>query len=113
MKLVTAYIQPDKLSTVKEALRKAEILKMSVSNALGSPPKGVREEYDGRGKSKSGLLKKVRLEIAVNDEYLKPTVKAIIKGAKSGKIGDGKIFITELYECVRIRTEETGSDAIG
>ncbi len=113
MKLVTAYIQPYRLPAVKEALQKAEIFKMSVSNSLGCGQQaGYEETYRGV-KHKINLLKKVRLEIAVNDEFLKPTIKAIISGAKSGKIGDGKIFVTELLECIRIRTGETGGVAIG
>lgn len=59
------------------------------------------------------LLKKVRLEIAVNEDFVKPTIEAIIKGARTGSIGDGKIFVIELLECVRIRTGETGGEAIG
>jgi nitrogen regulatory protein P-II 1 len=59
------------------------------------------------------LLKKVRVEIAVNDNFVKPTVDAIIRGARSGEIGDGKIFILPIEECIRIRTGETGSAAIG
>jgi len=59
------------------------------------------------------LLKKVRLEIAVNEDHLKPTVDAIIKGAKTGSIGDGKIFVLDLAECIRIRTGEMGGAAIG
>ena len=58
------------------------------------------------------MLKKVRIEIAVNDDFVKPAVDAIIKGARSGNIGDGKIFITDLYECIKVRTGETGTDAI-
>jgi nitrogen regulatory protein P-II 1 len=59
------------------------------------------------------LLKKVRIEIAVNDNFVKPTIDAIIRGARSGDIGDGKIFIIPIEECIRIRTGETGSVAIG
>ena len=59
------------------------------------------------------LMKKVRLEIAVNEDFVKPTVDAIIKGARTGRIGDGKIFKVDLPECIRIRTGETGSVAIG
>jgi len=113
MKLVTAFIQPYKLPAVKSALQAAKIHKMSVSNSLGCGQQaGYDETYRGV-KHKINLLKKVRLEIAVNDEFVKPTIKAIVDGAKSGKIGDGKIFVTELLECIRIRTEETGSIAIG
>jgi nitrogen regulatory protein P-II 1 len=113
MKLITAYIQPYKLPAVKEALLAAKITKMSVSNALGCGQQaGYDETYRGV-KHKINLLKKVRLEIAVNDNYVGPTIKAIISAAKSGKIGDGKIFVTELVECFRIRTGETGSEAVG
>ena len=113
MKLVTAYIQPYRLPAVKEALQKADVYKMSVSNALGCGQQaGYEETYRGV-KHKINLLKKVRLEIAVNDAFVDAAIKAIIKGAKSGKIGDGKIFVTELSQCIRIRTGETGVAAIG
>jgi nitrogen regulatory protein P-II 1 len=73
---------------------------------------GVTEVYRG-AKETGNLLRKVRLEIAINDNYLEPTIKAIIKGAKTGETGDGNIFVADLKECVRIRTEERGSGAIG
>jgi len=113
MKLIIAMIQPHKLPDVKRCLDEAAVHKMTVSNALGAgEQKGDPEVYRGV-EHETNLLKKVRLEIAVNDAFVKPTVEAIIKGARTGKIGDGKIFITELAEVVRIRTGETGSDAIG
>lgn len=113
MKLVTAIIQPEKLLDVKNALFKADICKMTVSNVIGAgQQKGYSETYRG-AISEINLLKKVRIDIAVNDDFVKPTVDAIIKGARSGKIGDGKIFITDLPECIRIRTGETGKAAIG
>ncbi|MCX6578548.1 MAG: P-II family nitrogen regulator, partial [Candidatus Aminicenantes bacterium] len=74
--------------------------------------KGVAEVYRGV-KETGNLLQKIRLEIAVNDNFLEPAIKAIVKGAKTGETGDGKIFILDLKECVRIRTEERGSVAIG
>jgi len=74
--------------------------------------KGVSEVYRG-AKEAGNLLKKVRLEIAVNDEYLPPTIEAITSAARTGKIGDGKIFVLELQECVRIRTGEMDGVAIG
>jgi nitrogen regulatory protein P-II 2 len=73
---------------------------------------GYHESYRGVD-IEVNLLKKLRLEIAVNDDYVKATVDAIIDGARTGKIGDGKIFVTELSECIRIRTGETGKEAIG
>jgi len=113
MKLVIAYIQPHKLQDVKKALYKAEVYKMSVTNALGcGEQRGYEESYRGI-RFEVNLLKKVRVEIAVNEDFVERTVNAIIEGAKTGKIGDGKIFITNLRECVRIRTGERGGNAIG
>jgi nitrogen regulatory protein P-II 2 len=113
MKLIIAYIQPHKLNDVKQELYKAEVYKISVTNALGcGQQKGYHESYRGVD-IEVNLLKKVRVEIAVNDGFVKPTVDAIVKGARSGEIGDGKIFIIPLEECIRIRTGETGSSAIG
>jgi nitrogen regulatory protein P-II 1 len=113
MKLIIAYIQPEKLNDVKQSLFEAEVFKMSVTNALGcGQQKGYTESYRGVV-TEVNLLKKVRLEIAVNEDFVEPTVEAIIEGARTGEIGDGKIFILELAECVRIRTGETGSVAIG
>ncbi|HOX38995.1 MAG TPA: P-II family nitrogen regulator [Candidatus Brocadiia bacterium] len=113
MKLIIAYIQPEKLGDVKRELYKAEVFKMSVTNALGcGQQRGYTESYRGV-EMEVNLLKKLRLEIAVNEGFVKPTLDAIIKGAQSSKIGDGKIFILDLVECVRIRTGETGGDAIG
>ncbi len=113
MKLIIAYIQPDKLNEVKQELYRAEVYKMSVTNALGCGQQmGFTETYRGVA-IEVNLLKKVRIEIAVNDDFIKKTIDAIIKGAKTGNIGDGKIFIVPLEETIRIRSGETGSDAIG
>jgi nitrogen regulatory protein P-II 1 len=113
MKLVITYIQPHKLNDVKQALYKADVFKMSVTNALGCGEQlGFEESYRGI-KFEVNLLKKVRIEIAVNDNFVDGTVNAIIEGAKTGKIGDGKIFVLDLAECIRIRTGEKGNDAIG
>ncbi|KPK62405.1 MAG: transcriptional regulator [Planctomycetes bacterium SM23_32] len=113
MKLIIAYIQPEKLNDVKQELYRAEVFKMSVTNALGcGQQKGYTESYRGVP-IEVNLLKKVRLEIAVNEDFVQPTVDAIIAGARTGQIGDGKIFIVELAACVRIRTGESGSVAIG
>jgi len=113
MKLVTAIIQPHKLDEVMKALDKNEIYLKTVSNVLGcGRQKGISEVY--RGVHEAGnLLKKVRLEIAVNDNYLQPTLDAITKAAQTGKTGDGKIFVVDLVECIRIRTGEKGNVAIG
>jgi nitrogen regulatory protein P-II 1 len=113
MKLVIAYIQPEKLSDVKQALYAAEVFKVSVTNALGcGQQKGYHETYRGVD-VEVNLLKKVRLEIAVNDSFVQPTIEAIVRGARTGKIGDGKIFVLPLERCVRIRTGEEGGEAIG
>ena len=113
MKLVVAYIQPHKLNDVKQALYKAEVHKMSVTNALGcGEQKGYSESYRGI-KFEVNLLKKVKIEIAVNEDFVQKTIDAIIEGAKTGQIGDGKIFVIDLQECIRIRTGEKGNKAIG
>lgn len=113
MKLIVAMIQPHKLPDVKKALFDSEVFKMTVTNVLGcGQQKGFTETYRGV-LHEVNLLKKVRLEIAVNDAFVQPTIDAIIRGAKTGKIGDGKIFILDLPRCIRIRTREEGSEAIG
>lgn len=113
MKYVIAIIQPHKLEEVKQALEDVEVNLMTVSNVLGrGRQKGLTEIYRGT-KEAGSLLKKVKLEIAVNEEFVEPTVKAIIQGARSGEVGDGKIFILELPEVIRIRTGERGNNAIG
>jgi len=113
MKLIIAVIQPEKLPDVKKALFESDVYKMTVSNVIGcGQQKGFKETYRG-AITEVNLIKKVRLEIAVNENFVKPTVDAIIKGAWTGKIGDGKIFILDLPECIRIRTGEKGGEAIG
>jgi nitrogen regulatory protein P-II 2 len=113
MKLIVALIQPHKLPDVKKSLYEAEVYKMTVTNALGSgQQKGYTETYRGV-LQEVNLLKKLRLEIAVNEEFVEPTIEAIVKGAQTGTIGDGKIFILDLGECIRIRTGERGNNAIG
>ena len=113
MKLIIAYIQPHKLQDVKKALYAADVCKMSVTNALGCGEQhGYEESYRGI-KFEVNLLKKVRLEIALNNDFVDKAVEAIIEGARTGEIGDGKIFVMDLVECVRIRTGEKGEKAIG
>ena len=113
MKLIIAYIQPEKLSDVKQSLYARQVYKVSVTNALGcGQQKGYQETYRGVD-VEVNLLKKVRLEIAVNEGFVQPTIDAIVKGARTGAIGDGKIFVIPLERCVRIRTGEEGNQAIG
>ncbi len=113
MKLIIAYIQPHKLQDVKRSLYKAEVHKMSVTNALGCGAQhGYEESYRGI-KFEVNLLKKVRIEIAVNQDFVEQATNAIIEGARTGEIGDGKIFVLDLAECIRIRTGDKGNAAIG
>src|SRR4030043_858086 len=101
MKLIVAYIQPHKLKDVKQALYKAEVHKMSVTNALGCGEQlGYEESYRGI-KFGVDLLKNVRIEIAVNENFVQKTIDAIIEGAKTGRIGDGRIFRLVLEDLFR------------
>jgi len=113
MKLIIAYVQPERLTAVKQALYEEEVFKVSVTNALGcGQQKGYHESYRGVD-IEVNLMKKVRVEIAVNEDFVDRTIAAIVKGARTGAIGDGKIFVIDLVECIRIRTGEKGNDAIG
>lgn len=113
MKIIVAIIQPTKLPDVKKALFDADVRKMTVTNVIGCGQQGgYTESYRGNI-IEVNLLKKIRLEIAVNEEFVKPTIDAIIRGARTGNIGDGKIFVLDLPQCIRIRTGEEGSDAVG
>ena len=113
MKLIIAIIQPHRLDQVKKELYAADVNLITVSETLGHGRQlGVDEVYRGV-KETGNLLRKIRLEIAVNEDFVEPTIKAIINGARTGKIGDGKIFVMDLPRCIRIRTGEEGSKAIG
>ncbi len=113
MKYIVAVIQPDRLDTVLQKLTDEEIHLVTVSNVVGrGRQKGVAEVYRSH-KEQGSLLKKAKLEIAVNEAFVEKAIKAITDGAHSGQIGDGKIFVMDLGECVRIRTSERGGEAIG
>jgi nitrogen regulatory protein P-II 2 len=113
MKYIVAIIQPDRLDEVVDALTEAEINLMTVSDVMGrGRQKGVAEVYRSHVEP-GGLLRKVKVEIAVNDQFVAPAIEAVVKGARTGNIGDGKIFVLDLEECVRIRTGETDGAAIG
>ena len=113
MKYIIAIIQPDRIDDVVEALTDAEINLMTVSDVMGrGRQKGVAEIYRSHVEP-GNLLRKVKIEVAVNDNFVAQTIEAIVQGARTGNIGDGKIFVLDLQECVRIRTGETGSLAIG
>ncbi len=113
MKLVIAIVTPDKLKDVKDALVYVKVGKITVSNVIGCGAQAGKAEDDEGNPTGGELLGRIRFEIAVNDDYVKPTVEAIIKSTRTGHVGDGKIFILPLEECIRIRTGEMGRLAIG
>ncbi|MFA7254959.1 MAG: P-II family nitrogen regulator [Candidatus Omnitrophota bacterium] len=113
MKYIIAVIQPDRVDEVLRILEEKEIHLVTVTNVLGrGRQKGISEVYRGH-KEGGRLLRKVKLEIAVNEAFVKATVDAIKEGSRTGHIGDGKIFVLDLKECFRIRTGEIGEVAIG
>ncbi|MCA9399634.1 MAG: P-II family nitrogen regulator [Candidatus Omnitrophica bacterium] len=113
MKLITAIIQPDKLDEVNEALIKKDITRITVSRVTGHGQKVEEELYRGQEVG-IDLSPKVRIDIACNEAFVKPICDTIMQAARhgNGRLGDGKIFITNLEECIRIRTGQTGSEAI-
>jgi nitrogen regulatory protein P-II 2 len=113
MKYIIAIIQPDRLDDVLDKLTEKDIHLVTVTNVMGrGRQKGISEVYRSHREAGS-LLKKIKIEIAVNDEFVKAAVEAITKGARTNSIGDGKIFVLDLQECIRIRTGETSKVAIG
>ncbi len=113
MKYIVAIIQPDRLDEVLRLLEESKIHLVTASTVLGrGRQKGISEVYRSH-KEAGSLLKKIKLEIAVNEEYVKPAIDAIREGARTGSIGDGKIFVLDLAQCIRIRTGETDKAAIG
>ena len=112
MKYIIAVIQPDRLDPVLQALEQKEIHLVTVSNVMGrGRQKGIAEIYRSH-KEQGSLLRKVKLEVAVNEEFVKPTIDAITSAARTGQIGDGKIFVLDLASATRIRTGETGDTAL-
>lgn len=113
MKLIIAYIKPERLNDVKQALYEAQIHNMSVTNIVGSGrQRGYSETYRGV-EIEVNLLKKVRLEIGVNDDFVQPAIDAITRGARTGQIGDGVLFVLPVEQALRIRTGELGPPAMG
>jgi len=113
MKYIVAVIQPDRMHEVLDRLEAEEIHLVTVTSVMGrGRQKGVAEVYRSHREA-GNLLKKIKLEIAVNEEFVKRAVAAIVGGAKTGQVGDGKIFILDLEECIRVRTGEKGTVAIG
>jgi nitrogen regulatory protein P-II 1 len=115
MKLIIAIIQPNKLEAVKEALSRVEVFRLTVLDCQGfGRQKGHSEVYRGH-EFTLNLLRKVELQIAVNEDFVEPTISAIMDAGRTGtegRIGDGKIFILPLEDCIRIRTGERGPEAI-
>ena len=115
MKLIIAIIQPHRLEAVKEALTEIEVHRLTVMDCQGfGRQKGHAEVYRGHEFSVN-LVRKVQLQIAVNEEFVERTVDAVIRGSRSndqGEIGDGKVFILPMDDCIRIRTGERGPEAI-
>lgn len=112
MKLIVAIIKPFKLDDVREALSELGIAGMTVTEVKGyGRQKGHTELYRG-AEYVVDFLPKVKIEVAVSDELLERTIEAIANAARTGKIGDGKIFVLSLDEVIRIRTGETGTEAL-
>ena len=117
MKLIVAIIQPHRLEAVKQALTEVEVFRLTVTDVQGyGRQKGHTEYFRGQA-MQVNLIRKVRLDIAVNEAFVQPTIDAIIKGARSGRdgkgqVGDGKIFVLPLEEVIRVSDGTTGGDAI-
>ncbi len=116
MKMIIAIIRPDKLDEVQQALAASDVYLMTVSDVRGcGRQRGYTEVYRGT-EIQVRLLPKLKLEIAINDAFVEATIEAVVHAARTpetGQLGDGKIFVLPLDDCVRIRTGERGSEAIG
>jgi nitrogen regulatory protein P-II 1 len=112
MKLVIGIVRPERANTVLEALYRADVRGVSMSRVQGHGGELDRVETYRGTRVKMELSEKVRFEIAVSDEYVEPTVKALCDGARTGEVGDGKIFVVALEQVVRIRTGETDVSAV-
>lgn len=112
MKLVIGIVRPEKANDVLEALYRAEVRGLSMSRVQGHGGELDRVETYRGTTVQIGLADKVRFEIAVSDEFVEPAIKALCDGARTGEVGDGKIFVVPLERAVRIRTSETDQDAV-
>jgi len=113
MKYIVAIIQPDRMDEVLERLTDKKIHLVTVSTVMGRGRQGGVAQVYRSHKEAGTLLKKIKIEIAVNDDFVKLAIDAITGGARTGQVGYGKIFVIPLEECCRIRTGETGGQAIG
>lgn len=112
MKLIIAVIRPDKLNDVLEALYRAEVRGLTVSRVMGHGGETERVENYRGTTVKMGLQEKVRLEIGVSDSFVEPTVRAILRGARTGDVGDGKVFVLDVDQVHRIRSGERDEAAV-
>ncbi len=112
MKLVIAIVRPEKANDVLEALYRAEVRGVSLSRVQGHGGELERVETYRGTTVKMGLAEKVRFEIAVSDDFVETTIEALCAGARTGEVGDGKIFVMPLERAVRIRTGETDQGAV-
>lgn len=116
MKLIVAIIRPEKLDSVQQALADCDVYLMTVSEVLGCGRQQGSVEVYRAEQYEERLVPKLKLEIAINDAFVEEAVEAVVRGARSGetgKVGDGKIFVLPLEDCIRIRTGEVGALAIG
>jgi nitrogen regulatory protein P-II 1 len=112
MKLVIGIVRPEKTNEVLEALYRAEVRGFSMTRVEGHGGE-LDQVQTYRGTTvRIGLAEKVRFEIAVSDEFVEPTIEALCQGARTGEVGDGKIFVLDLESVVRIRTGETATEAV-
>jgi nitrogen regulatory protein P-II 1 len=117
MKMIVAIIQPHRIEAVKQALTAVEVFRLTVSDVQGyGRQKGHTEYFRGQPMAVN-LIRKVRIDIAVNEDFVQPTIDAIIKGARSGtdghgRVGDGKIFVVPLENVIRVSDGQTGGEAI-
>jgi nitrogen regulatory protein P-II 1 len=112
MKLVIAIVRPEKANDVLEALYRAEVTGFSLSRVQGHGGELERVETYRGTTVKMELAEKVRFEVAVSDQFVQPTIEAVCDGARTGEVGDGKIFVVPLERAVRIRTGETDTAAV-
>lgn len=112
MKLLIAIIQPGRLEAVRAALNEVEVFRLTVMDCQGFGRQKGQVEVNRSRSTAINLIRKVQLQIAVNEEFVEPAIKAILEGGNTGEIGDGKIFVVPLDDCVRIRTGERGGEAI-
>lgn len=115
MKMIEAVIQPDKLEAVKEALSEVEVYRITVSDVQGFGRQRDQAELHRGREYTVNLLRKVKIQIAVNDDFVEATIQAIVRAGRTGeegRIGDGKIFVMPLDDVIRIRTGERGPEAV-